>query len=540
MARKLSRNLAKLVRRLWLAGMTVALILAISFAPAIAQDISAAPIVIDGQELFVVENSESYSAEVRAAIVNRQIQEAILSEDPVRVEVLERNNLPTILLNNRHLLTVTETDVPRGRTQMEQAARWAQQIELSVTQAQRERTSSYLQSAFLLAGGALTIAAILHWTLGRVWRYTLSPAIRMMVPGYQESDTEAEQSKTLQILGRSVLTIARAGLWLGAIFYITNLFPLTRQWSYRIVDLLVGSLVSPLFSLGDSEYSVVALLILAALLFALVLISQTVADLLKSRVLRFTGVNQGAQEMVAILVRYSLIFLGSMVLLQLWGLDISSLAIVASALGVGIGFGLQNIAKDFGSGLVLVFERPIQVGDFIELQDFQGTVERIGARSTLIRTLDSISIIVPNSRFLDAEVINWSHGNPVSRIRLPVGVAYGSDVELVRSALVDASREHPRVLSAPPPQVFFKGFGDSALNFELLVWTAEPSKHLALKSDLYFRIETEFRRHKISIPFPQRDLHVGNLPIELSPQLQQMLQALVERSANGKPFRSDR
>jgi potassium-dependent mechanosensitive channel len=218
--------------------------------------------------------------------------------------------------------------------------------------------------------------------------------------------------------------------------------------------------------------------------------------------------------------------------LQIWGLDISSLAILVSALGVGIGFGLQDIAKNFGSGLVLVFERPIQVGDFIEVGEFQGTVERIGARSTLIRTLDQISIIVPNSRFLEQEVINWSHDNPVSRIHLPVGVAYGSDIEAVRSALLESARNHPKILSTPQPQVFFKGFGDSSLDLELLVWTAEPSKQVLIKSDLYFRMEALLRQKQVEIPFPQRDLHlqVDQLPLQLSPQMEQMMQRWLERS----------
>ena len=239
--------------------------------------------------------------------------------------------------------------------------------------------------------------------------------------------------------------------------------------------------------------------------------------------MRYAGINRGAQEAIAILAKYGLIFIGTLVLLQIWGLDISSLAIVASALGVGIGLGLQDIAKNFGSGIVLVFERPIQVGDFVEVGDYKGTVERIGARSTEIRTLDRVSIIVPNSRFLENEVINWSHRNPISRLHLPVGVAYGCDAKAVEGALLEAASSHASVLKSPPPQVLFKSFGDSSLNFELLVWTKEPERQFLLTSDLYYKIYEVLGQRQIEIPFPQRDLHLRSGTLGLSPQVESAL-----------------
>jgi small-conductance mechanosensitive channel len=186
-----------------------------------------------------------------------------------------------------------------------------------------------------------------------------------------------------------------------------------------------------------------------------------------------------------------------------------------------------------------LFERPIQVGDFIEVGDLHGTVERIGARSTEIRTLDRVSIIVPNSRFLDSEVINWSHDNPLSRLHLPVGVAYGSDPHQIRSLLLETAAGHPKVLSSPPPQVFFKGFGDSALDFELLVWTAEPNKQFLLKSDLYFRLYEAFSQHQIEIPFPQQDLHLRSGRLELSPQLELAMLGLAEQFSRRRSDRSE-
>jgi potassium efflux system protein len=289
--------------------------------------------------------------------------------------------------------------------------------------------------------------------------------------------------------------------------------------------------VQPNLRLGQSEVSVLSLVALMALILSLVVAAGGLSNLLRSRVLHVDGIDRGAREGIAILAKYSLIFVGTVVLLQIWGLDLSSLALIASALGVGVGLGFQNIAKDFGSGIVLVFDRPIQVGDFVEFGEFQGTVERIGARSTEIKTLDQVSILVPNSRFLEQEVINWSHRNPVSRIRLPVGVAYGANPSTVQEVLLNVSDQHPKILSMPAPQVFFTEFGDSSLNFELLIWIAEPHLQWVIRSELYFALEAALRDRGIEIPFPQRDLHVrsGTLPIALTPEMQTLLTRLTQK-----------
>lgn len=285
---------------------------------------------------------------------------------------------------------------------------------------------------------------------------------------------------------------------------------------------------------GENPYSLTELIILIGLLFGLVIFAGTLTNFLRSRILSFTGINRGAQEAIVILFKYGLIFIGTLVLLQIWGLDISSLTILASALSVGIGFGLQDIAKNFGSGLVLVFERPIQVGDFVEVGEYTGTVERIGGRSTEIRTLDHVSIIVPNSRFLEKEVINWSHRNPISRLHLPVGVAYSSDPKVVQAALLEAASKHPNVLQAPSPLVLFKEFANNSLNFELLVWTAEPNKQFLLKSDLYYNIFEALQQRQIEIPFPQLDLHLRSGTLEFTPEMQLALIQMFERLSNNQ------
>ncbi|GAB4236734.1 MAG: hypothetical protein Kow00121_63940 [Elainellaceae cyanobacterium] len=506
--------------------------------PAAAQEVNRASVVIDGVELFRLGTTTDVTAEERAAIANRQIQAAVESGDDPEVEVAIEDQQPKLFLDGNQILTITQQDLTEGRSPLQQANFWASRIENQIEEAQRQRTNAYLQIAIVQAIVIGIVALLIHIALGRFWRRTLGPELRAVTHIPDPDTSQINQHQSLDLFLGLLLLLARIGVWLGAALYVTNLFPWTRGWSYRLTGILIDSFVAPLFKLGENQYSVINLLTLAALLFALEIITKTITNLVKTRVLRVTITNRGTREVIAVILRYSLLFIGALVLLQIWGIDLSSLALLASALGIGIGLGLQDIAKDIGSGLVLLFERPIQVGDFVQVGEFEGTIEQIGARSTLIRTLDHISIIVPNSRFLSGEVINWSHRNPVSRLHVPVGIAYGSDMNTARSALLEAAQEHARVLTNPKPVVFFRGFGDSSLDLDLLVWTAEPSKHVLIKSELYFDIEAKFRKYNVEIPFPQRDLHVrsGNLPIELSPQIQQTLQQLLQmnQNSNGK------
>ena len=179
-------------------------------------------------------------------------------------------------------------------------------------------------------------------------------------------------------------------------------------------------------------------------------------------------------------------------------------------LGIGIGLGFQNIASNFISGITLLFEQPLKVGDLVEVDNLKGIVEKISIRSTVVRTLDNVFVIVPNKSFIENNIVNWSYRDQKCRVHIPVGVAYGTDTTLVTEALLAAARRHPRVLQQPTPKVWFKEFGDSSLNFELLVWFDDPPGIPQLKSDLNFSIETELNIRDISIPFPQRDLHIKN------------------------------
>jgi len=199
---------------------------------------------------------------------------------------------------------------------------------------------------------------------------------------------------------------------------------------------------------------------------------------------------------------------GIIVALDLLSIDLTALAVVAGSLGIGIGFGLQSFVSNFVSGLVLLLEQPIRIHDRVTVENVEGNVVDIHFRSTTIVTNDNIAIIVPNSQFINQTVTNWSHGDPNIRVHVPVGVAYGSDVELVTRVLEDVAAKTNHVLKNPSPEVRFNEFGDSSLNFELLVWSDDPPGHLKLRSQLNYSINAEFARQGIEIPFPQRVVHI--------------------------------
>jgi small-conductance mechanosensitive channel len=204
--------------------------------------------------------------------------------------------------------------------------------------------------------------------------------------------------------------------------------------------------------------------------------------------------------------KYIVITIGSLVALKLaFGIDLTSIAVIFTALSVGIGFGLQYIAADIASGFILLFERPIRIGDRITIGEDEGDVKSINLRTTVVTTNDQIAIIVPNSRLVSQRVINWSYGDPRARIAIQVGVADDSDIQLVTDTLIEAARNVPNVLPEPQPRVQFLKFGDYSLDFRLLVWTNQPRRHMQLRSDINYRIAQLFRERSIRIPYPTQE-----------------------------------
>ncbi len=254
--------------------------------------------------------------------------------------------------------------------------------------------------------------------------------------------------------------------------------------------------------------SLLQIFLLIGLLFLVFWISARSKRFLFNRFLVHSGLDRSLQYAISQLVSNVILVVGVFVVLQNTGIHLEALTVFAGAVGVGIGFGLQNITSNFISGLVILAERPITIGDRVEVAGVTGQVQKIRARSTVIVTNDNITTIVPNQKFIDSPVTNWTYGDPRVRFRVPVGVAYGSDTALVKKSLIEAGAENSHTLEDPAPSVFFVKFGDSSLNFELVVWSSEMShRPRRYVSDLNFAIDQKFREAGIEIPFPQRDIN---------------------------------
>src|SRR5947208_146609 len=255
--------------------------------------------------------------------------------------------------------------------------------------------------------------------------------------------------------------------------------------------------------------SLIQIFLLIALLIAVFWISSRTKRFLFNRFLVHSGLDRALQYAISQIIANVVLVVGVLIVLESTGTHVGALAVFAGAVGVGVGFGLQSIASNFISGLVILAERPITIGDRVEVAGIAGQVEHIRARSTVIRTNDNIMMIVPNTKFIDSPVTNWTYGDRRVRFRIPVGVAYGTDVKKVRQVLVAVADEDPHTLKEPAPHVFLEQFGENSIDFKLVVWSSEmsarPSRY---RSDLNFAIAEKFRETGIESPFPQRDVHI--------------------------------
>lgn len=284
----------------------------------------------------------------------------------------------------------------------------------------------------------------------------------------------------------------------------------------EILQLARDIFLSTLFTVGKEDFNLIRILFLVVALFILFWGSSRITRVLVNRVLARYNIDIGLRNSIGTIFRYLILVIGLIIIVQSAGIDLTALGFLAGALGVGIGFGLQNITDNFISGLIIIFERPIKVGDRIQLDDLYGDVINISSRTTTIHTNDNISVIVPNSEFVSSRVINWSHNDRRVRFQFPVGVSYRENPDKVKAVLLGVMQDNPGVLNYPEPDVWFDQFGSSSLDFKLMGWTSDYiSRPPALKSQLYYEIFRRFSEEGIEIPFPQRDIHIrsGKLPI---------------------------
>ena len=276
---------------------------------------------------------------------------------------------------------------------------------------------------------------------------------------------------------------------------------------------VLGSILSYPIVHTETRPITVATFIAAGLFVAASLwVSRRLRGLLQRRLFPRLHLDPGIEFSTLRFAHYAVLTLGVLLGLKTLQVDLTGIAVVAGILGVGIGFGLQNLASNFISGIILLIERPITVGDYVTVGDTDGEVRVISIRSTEIVTRDNISIIIPNSEFVSGRVVNWSHGDPRMRLRVAVGVSYGSDVDHVSRVLLEVARRHADVLDDPSPQVRLNRFGQSSLDFELLVWIGDPRHQEAVTSALHYAIRAAFLENGIEIPFPQQDLNIRSAP----------------------------
>ncbi|TVQ05853.1 MAG: mechanosensitive ion channel family protein [Balneolaceae bacterium] len=263
-----------------------------------------------------------------------------------------------------------------------------------------------------------------------------------------------------------------------------------------------------IFSVQGDPVTVGSLIVFFFFFIGFLIFGSVVRRLLQGRILKRFDIDPGIQFTLARITQYVIVVIGILISFQFLEINLTSLAVIFGLLSVGIGFGLQNITANFISGLIIMFERPITVGDRVEVGDKEGDVIEINIRSTKIRTLNNISIIVPNTQFVENDVINYSLGDPSFRLDIPVGVAYSSNLDTVLKALNEVADEHPKVMKQPRHQVHLAEFGDSAWEMQLRVWIPNVKERYILRNELNQAIVRKFEKMKVEIPFPQRDLHL--------------------------------
>jgi small-conductance mechanosensitive channel len=278
-------------------------------------------------------------------------------------------------------------------------------------------------------------------------------------------------------------------------------------------------LTTTLFQLQETQVSLLTLIIFFLFLVAFIIASRVIKGILLRRVLTKFEIESGLRYTLARISQYIIVTIGILISFQFIGINLSSLAVIFGFLSVGIGFGLQNITSNFISGLIVLFERPISVGDRVKVAGIEGDVLEINIRATKIRTLNKVSIIVPNSEFVSSNVINYSHGDPEFRLDVSVGVSYGSDLDTVLKALKEVAQENKTALKNPEPHIHLVSFGDSSWDMELRVWIPDVKQYPFVRNEINQAIVHKFREYDIEIPFPQRDLHMRSsvdLPVKSS------------------------
>lgn len=362
--------------------------------------------------------------------------------------------------------------------------------------------AEYMFTPFITSGLLLVVA----WLM----MYLASGILELVLKG-----TTIQRIKFVQWNADTLLKqlIVFSNVFIG-IFILS--FSLVTLRIYESPFDAINGMLSLGITLGEQQITLGLLIFALGIIVGAYFISWLVQKAVIEGILNRRNVSKGVQLSITRLFHYAIVSVGFLFAIFTLGFELTQFVIIISALGVGIGFGLQSFVNNFICGLILLFERPVRVGDYVDLNGQWAIIKRIGLRSTTVETFDRANIIIPNNDLINNQVTNWTLSDRFVRVIIPVGVAYGSDVAQVFETLLKCAKSHPNVVEKPDPQVLFRKFGDSSLDFELRVWTSDVDNRLTLISDLHREIDREFREAGIVIAFPQRDIHLdGTKPVEV-------------------------
>ena len=316
----------------------------------------------------------------------------------------------------------------------------------------------------------------------------------------QKFNVVRNQAAIIKITTAKIINLV---VFIWSLFIIMNNFFIKDE----IIEWLEETL-GRVWEIGDLKIAIGNILLFFISIWLAVQIAKFVRFILEGDVLPRLNLARGVPGAISSITTYVIIGFGIIIATVSAGIDLSSFALLAGALGVGIGFGLQDIVKNFISGLILIFERPIQVGDAVQVDELSGRVKHIGIRSSIIKTWEGAEVIVPNGNLISNKLINWTLSDQLRRIDIKVGVAYGTDVSLVMETLLECAKQNESLLTSPAPYVLFNDFAESYLEFELRCWTSNYSNWVEIRSDIRVAIDEAFEKEEIVIPYPQRDLHI--------------------------------
>jgi potassium efflux system protein len=360
-----------------------------------------------------------------------------------------------------------------------------------------------LATAFYNIAFTAILSGLLYFALIKV----LSGGLVMMLQSRFAKMFASVQQNRMRLLRTGLKLIRTAGVvaWLATVLAEAGVLP----------AFLKGIAVAMAFSfgIGNIEITIGRVLAFALSMWLALFLARIITTLLDTDMLPRMDLGRGVASAISKLVQYIIISLGALFAMAAAGIELQNLALLATAFSLGLGFGLQNLVNNFVSGLILIFERPVQFGDVVEVSGRTGEVKRIGIRSSTVRLADGAELVVPNGNLISNDLVNWTLSDRSRRIEMDLGVAYGSDLRRTKSILEACAREHKDIADAPPPTALFMGFGESWLNFSLRCWTNHSSRTAAARSELGINIYDALAEAGIEIPFPQRDLNVRTLPL---------------------------